>query len=62
MKNNMNESKFWMIKYIGKLKQEIQDKIVDTTWDLGSPVVRAKKLEEQGQRVVCRTRQHEFIE
>lgn len=34
-------------KYLGELKQEIQDDIVDTVWDMGSVVARAKKLEDQ---------------
>lgn len=34
-------------KYLGELKQEIQDEIVDTVWDMGSVVARAKKLEDQ---------------
>lgn len=31
------------------LKQEIQDEIMDTIWDLGSVVAKAKKLEERRQ-------------
>lgn len=47
LRNNMNEPEFrTYTKYIGELKQEFQDEIVDTIWDMGTIVDRAKKLEE----------------
>lgn len=57
-RNNMDESEFRIAtKYLGDLKQELQDEIVDAIWDMGIMVTTAKKLEEQKQRVVSRVQQ-----
>lgn len=54
-RNNMNESEFrTTTKYLGNLKQELQDEIVDVIWDIGIMVTTAKKLEEWKQHVISR--------
>lgn len=41
----MDELEFQTVtKYVGRLKQELQDGIVDTIWDMGTTVTNAKKL------------------
>lgn len=51
-RNNMDESEFRIAtKYLGDLKQELQDEIIDAIWDMGIMVTTAKKLEEQKQHV-----------
>ena len=46
-RNNMDQPEFQAVtKYLGMLKQELQDKIVNTIWDMGTEVTRAKRLEE----------------
>lgn len=48
----MDEPEFQTItKYLGGLKQELQDKIVDAIWDMGTVVTREKKLKEPKQRL-----------
>lgn len=43
----MDELEFWtVIKYLDRLKQELQDEIVDTICHMGAAIVKAKKLEE----------------
>ena len=60
-RNNMDELEFRTItKYLGRLKQELQDEIVDAIWDIGTAVARAKKLEEWKQRVVSRAQQRQL--
>lgn len=55
-RNNMEELEFQIVaKYIGRLKQEIQDEIVEMIWDLGTMVTGAKKLEARKQCVIFRT-------
>lgn len=52
----MDKLELWIVaKYLGGLKQEIQDQIVNAIWDMGT-----KKLEERKQNVVFRTQQ-QFI-
>lgn len=60
-RNNMDKPELWIVaKYLGGLKQEIQDEIVNAIWDMGTTIARAKKLEERKQHVVFRTQQ-QFI-
>lgn len=43
--NNMDELEFQIVtKYVGRLKQELQDEIIDVIWDMGIAVTNAKKL------------------
>lgn len=57
----MDKLELWIVaKYLGGLKQEIQDQIVNAIWDMGTTIARAKKLEERKQHVVFRTQQ-QFI-
>lgn len=52
----MDKLELWIVaKYLGGLKQEIQDQIVNAIWDMGT-----QKLEERKQNVVFRTQQ-QFI-
>lgn len=61
-RNNMKEPQFRTVtKYIGELKQELQDEIVVVIWDMGTFVARAKKLEEWQQRAISRAQQRQFI-
>ena len=60
-RNNMDEPEFRTVtKYLGGLKQELQDEIVDVIWDIGTAVDRANKLEERKQCVVSRAQQRQL--
>lgn len=51
----MDEPKFQTVtKYLSRLKQELQDEIVDAIWDMDTTVAMAKKLKEQKQHVIPR--------
>ena len=54
----MDKLGFWTVtKYLGGLKQEIQDEIVDAIWDMRTTIAKANKLEERKQRSFSRTQQ-----
>lgn len=51
----MDEPKFQTVtNYLGRLKQELQDEIVDAIWDMDTTVAMTKKMKEWKQYVIPR--------